>query len=367
MATATQTTHAPTIGRSSGGGGGGPSGSGGRPPEGGGGGGPPGGGAGPGPGQAAGGAKLVGNLPQVFDGECERTQLFLSQWEIYWGLNYQVDIMAQPYSRVLCFLSYIQGPKVQDWVTHELRWLRDQVHSRHVLPNNPWLWAQMMVHFGNAFVDTMTQAKARHKLTNLRMEGGHIDKYIAKFERYVTMAGYGVDEPTVLEKFIKGLPTPLARNCIEMDNPDSWDEWKESARKRQEVYIRWRQILGVSDTKKDQPSSKRKDLNRWRQGFGSKRTEKDPNAMDTTPGHTRARRMTTDERTRLMNEGKCFNCQRKGHFSQDCPQSPSPPNHDHTPRARRGKTKQEESDDEGDHSETESTPPAPKIKAAKRK
>ena len=136
MATTTQTmTHAPTIGCSSGGGGGGPlrsgGGIGGGPPRGGGtgppggglprGGGPPGGAAGLG--QAGGGAKLMGNPPQTFDGECERTQLFLSQWEIYWGLNYQVDIMAQPYMRVLCFLSYIQGPDVQDWVTHELRWL----------------------------------------------------------------------------------------------------------------------------------------------------------------------------------------------------------------------------------------------------
>ena len=153
----------------------------------------------------------------------------------------------------------------------------------------------MMVHFGNAFVDTMTQAKARHELTKLRMEGGHIDEYIAKFERYVTMAGYSVDEPTILEKFIKGLPTPLARNCVDMDNPDSWDEWKESAHKRQEVYLKWRQILEVSDTKKEQSPSKKKDLNRWRQGFNSKRADKDLNAMDTTPGRTRARRMTTEE------------------------------------------------------------------------
>ncbi len=246
MATTTQTTtHAPTIGHSSGRGGGGPSGSrgvGGRPPGGGGGpprggGRPPGGGGGPAPGQARGGAKLVGNPPQTFNGEHERTQLFLSQWEIYWGLNYTVDIMAQPYTRVLCFLSYIQGPDIQDWVTHKLRWLWDQVHSCHILPNNPWLWAQMMVHFRNAFVNTMTQAKARHELMKLCMEGGHIDKYIAKFKHYVTMAGYGINEPTVLEKFIKGLPNPLAKNCIEMDNPNSWDEWKEVAHRRQEVYL----------------------------------------------------------------------------------------------------------------------------------
>ncbi len=181
------------------------------------------------------------------------------------------------------------------------------------------------------------------------------------------MAGYGVDEPTVLEKFIKGLPTLLARNCVEMDNPDSWDEWKESACKRQEVYLKWQQILGVSDTKKEQSSSKKKDLNRWRQGFNSKQTEKDPNAMDTTPGRTHAHCMTTEERARLMNEGKCFNCQRKGHFSRDCPQSPSPPDCDHTPCTRQGKAKKEESDDEVSLSETESTPPVPKIKASKKK
>ncbi len=102
MATTTQmTTHAPTIGRSesSGGSGGGPSGSGGGgggPPGGRGppsGGRPPGGAAGLGPGQAGGGAKLVGNPPQIYDGNQERTQLFLSQWEIYWGLNYTVDVM----------------------------------------------------------------------------------------------------------------------------------------------------------------------------------------------------------------------------------------------------------------------------------
>src|SRR5882762_5138846 len=145
------------------------------------------------------------------------------------------------------------------------------------------------------------------------MEGGHIDKYITKFKQYVTMAGYGVNEPTVLENFIKGLPNPLAKTCVEMDTPDTWEEWKESARKRQDVYLCWQQILSVSNNKKDQSSSKKKDLNKWQQGFNSKRADKDPNTMDTTPGRTRACHMTTDKRTRLMNEGKCFNCQKKGH------------------------------------------------------
>ncbi len=89
--------------------------------------------------------------------------------------------------------------------------------------------------------------------------------------------------------------------------------------------------------------------------------------MDTTLGRTRTRRMTTEERAHLMNEGKCFNCQRKGHFSRDCPQSPSPPDRDHTPCTRKGKAKKEETEDKDSLSETENVPPVPKIKASKRK
>ena len=196
------------------------------------------------------------------------------------------------------------------------------------------------------------------------MEGGHINKYIAKFEWYITTTGYGVDEPTVFEKFIKGLPSPLTKTCVKMDNPDMWDEWKISACKHQEVYLWWRQILGVNNDKKDQSSSKKKDFNKWRQGFNSKRVDKDPNTMDTTPGCTCAHRMTTEECTHLMNEGKCFNCQQKGHFSQDCPQSPSPSNRDHALCAWKGKTKKEESEEEVSETEEE---PTPKIKASKRK
>ena len=40
--------------------------------------------------------------------------------------------------------------------------------------------------------------------------------------------------------------------------------------------------------------------------------ERDPNAMDVD-------RLTVEERTKLMKEGRCFRCKLQGHLSRDCP------------------------------------------------
>ncbi len=47
--------------------------------------------------------------------------------------------------------------------------------------------------------------------------------------------------------------------------------------------------------------------------------EKDPNAMDVD-------RLTTEERSALMKEGKCFKCRQFGHLSRDCKKGVQPQN-----------------------------------------
>ncbi len=180
--------------------------------------------------------------------------------------------MNQPYTRCMLFLTYIQGDEVQNWVMKQILWLRGEIGAGGVLPTNEWLWRETLRTFGHAFIDTMTEARARSELSKLKMMGGDIDGFIAKFECLACNANYTLDEPTVLDKFIKGLPTKLAEGCLNQDNPETWQEWAELARKRQGVYLRWRQILGQTTQpgqgqNQGQKSQKGDNFNQWRQGF----------------------------------------------------------------------------------------------------
>ena len=63
--------------------------------------------------------------------------------------------------------------------------------------------------------------------------------------------------------------------------------------------------------------------------------------MDTSAGRTRARAaLTEDERSRLMKEGRCFNCKNTGHRSRECPDKKN------RTQIRTGETKEETEDKE---------------------
>ena len=93
---------------------------GGGPPRGGGlpgGGGPPGGPPG-GPGGAGqpDSSRFIGKELQIFTGDCTKAEEFLTQWNLFVGINLNNAAMQNPYQRCLLFLTYLQGPHVNEWV-----------------------------------------------------------------------------------------------------------------------------------------------------------------------------------------------------------------------------------------------------------
>jgi hypothetical protein len=62
------------------------------------------------------GDKLVGNPPLIFKGDRDKAEEFITQWQLYKGVNITNDLMRNTYQRAMLFLTYIQGPLVNEWV-----------------------------------------------------------------------------------------------------------------------------------------------------------------------------------------------------------------------------------------------------------
>ena len=94
------------------------------------------------------------------------------------------------------------------------------------------------------------------------------------------------------------------------------------AQKYQQKYLFIHSALGLKTGNSNLKTRKKPQTpEQWKVAWNNKKGN-NPDAMDTTPGHTRARRIDSDERTELMKTGKCFTCKKQGHLSCDCPQRP---------------------------------------------
>jgi hypothetical protein len=68
-------------------------------------------------------SKLVGNPPIIFKGEKSQAEEFITQWELYEGVNINNTLMRNAYQQAMLFLTYIQGPLVNEWVKGVNAWL----------------------------------------------------------------------------------------------------------------------------------------------------------------------------------------------------------------------------------------------------
>src|SRR6266702_6381136 len=73
--------------------------------------------------------KLVGETPTIYDRDRKNMQLFINQWELYWGVNNNNSLMTNPYQQAMFFLTYIKGTHVNVWVVAVNRWLTRQLQG----------------------------------------------------------------------------------------------------------------------------------------------------------------------------------------------------------------------------------------------
>ena len=207
------------------------------------------------------------------------------------------------------------------------------------------LYDSVLDSFNTAFTDTMSLQKAKAEFQTIRMEGGDLDAYIARFERLARIAGYNLQDRLVLDRFGSGLTSGLYVAIANgPDEPRTWTEWTRAAQKYQQEYLLIRSNLGLRNPKESKTRKKPQTLEQWKAAW-KKPANRDPDAMDTTPGRARARKIDAEERTELMKAGKCFTCKKQGHLSRDCPQRP-PRQQRTNARASTSKIEDVNSDDE---------------------
>ena len=60
--------------------------------------------------------KMIGKEPDVFTGDRDKVEEFMTSWSVYQGINKQTRVMNNPMSQTMLFFGYLRGPKMHLWI-----------------------------------------------------------------------------------------------------------------------------------------------------------------------------------------------------------------------------------------------------------
>jgi hypothetical protein len=113
--------------------------------------------------------KLKGEAPDTFTGDRTKSEAFKQQFQVYWYMNPNNEIMRTPYYRVMQHLSLIKEPLVNDWKADQISEPVEKT-TRAANPigyDEDVLWNDYIQAFNDTFTDTTKKQKAQSELKHL--------------------------------------------------------------------------------------------------------------------------------------------------------------------------------------------------------
>ena len=225
--------------------------------------------------------------------------------------------MRVPMQRVALALSYIKGEDVDEWCHGYADILAEEVYTYGTDPNNERLWDDFVLAFVHHFQDTGEEERAWAQLLIIEMKDNDLDGYIAKFESLLRKAGRDRHEAANVDIFKQGLKTWLFQ-MIMRRRPLllTLDEWQWTARDEFSTNAIMKATLGGGRAKGGFSARQNYYATLHSTPKPSGRKLRDPDAMDVDA--MRTSKLSKEERDKLREECRCFNCQKKGHLARDC-------------------------------------------------
>jgi Retrotransposon gag protein/Zinc knuckle len=150
-------------------------------------------------------------------------------------------------------------------------------------------------------------AEALEDIKKLRLGDGSITEHNSRFRLLVSQTGMK-DSLALTDLYRETLPWGLQSPIIRSEHPPkTLEEWYTKATNFYVGHQRAQRLFKKQDNKPTNTTSALPAQKKF--SFPEK---KDPDAMDID-------RMSIEEQTRLIKEGKCFRCKLFGHLSRDCP------------------------------------------------
>ena len=244
------------------------------------------------------------NKPDAYDGNRENFKKFLQDIEIYMDVNHEV--YWNNLIKIAFVLSFMNSGPAATWkyqFVEEKNKLPPPVNPNDKLRQHANFRKDLIIAF--SMFDSV--GNALDTLSRLWMKiGSSINEHLAQFKLLAAATEINMNHALTIELFKETLTPALRNKLMNQEMPlNSIDDWYTWAMKHDHQWHKLKRAIKWMKGNIQQ--------GRPQQRFYFPRKERDPNAMDVN-------RLTFDEQTRLMKEGRCFKCKNTGHRANDCPE-----------------------------------------------
>ena len=190
--------------------------------------------------------KMIGKEPEIFTGDRDKVEEFMTSWSVYQGINKQTRVMNNPMARTMLFFGYLRGPKMHLWIKKISARLDHHLRTRG-RDTDEWIWETMINDFAQNFQDIMSRERAKKKLFELKMERGELDEYTSQFQQLAELARYHKQTGMICQKYFQGLPQGLQESMLAFEptrHYQTLEDWIEGAIRQHSKYLTYQAYFG---------------------------------------------------------------------------------------------------------------------------